>query len=259
MPDGLQAYQKIRITMTDKKEGGDTGDHSSDTNADSKKNGAAEKTPEQLEQIAKDQTGRAVKAEDDLKSANTTIEELKAKLVEKADDKGDVSDSDIKAIAEKHGVDPAFAEDLAAALGSKLSKEVKATEEKLEGAMEKKDEADNKTRLENAFKDALAAASKEYGDDVKIDADTVKDLYFTRKGANADLTVADVLETLYGEAKGSDSSEDDAGSGEEKGDSGETVDFDTLTKVGNEDKLAEVIKNPKHKKDYYAWRDSKGI
>lgn len=248
--------------MTDKNKGNPTAEDGSNGKADPTKNGSNDgaKPKEGDETVPKsqftDQQKRATKAEEDLKTANSTIDDLKKQLEGKADGDGKVSDVDVEAIAEKHGVDPAFAKDLADGLLSSLSKEVKATEEKLEGEFTKRDEEQNKIKLDNAFKAALDAVTEEYDEETTIDHDAVKDLYFARKESNPDLTVADVVESLYGAANGASSSEDEGGSGDEQN-AGETVDFETLSK--DPEKLAKVIKNPKHKSDYYAWRDKKGI
>ena len=216
------------------------------------------KSPEELKadqekdkQVAADQKGRAEKAETDLKEANTTIDDLKAQLEAKADDKGDVSDENIKAIAEKHGVDPAFAQDLANAMESKATEAVKATEEKLTEEMDKAKTERNQEKLDKAFDAAFTTASEDYGD-LAMDKDAVKDLYLSRKSKNEELTVADVLQTLYGAASGKTTTEDDA-----RGDDhsvGETIDFAKASK--DPDQLNKLMKDPKAKKDYLAWRDA---
>lgn len=244
--------------MTKQNQGGDTADHGSDPNADPKNKNANDQQPDankNHEQIAKDQKARAEKAEADLKIANSSIADLQKQLEGKADDHGNVSTADIEAIAEKHGVDPNFAKDLAGALKSEFSKEVKATEDKLGKEINKAETERNQEKLNQAFKAAFDAVTEDYGDDAVMSEQAVKDLYLARKGANPELTVAEVVKELYGEPKGSPSSEDDAGAGDRGG--GETIDFATLSK--DPEKLSQVIKDPKAKSAYYAWRDKQGI
>ena len=238
--------------MTDQKKDAPAVKESGEKNTDSEKNG--DKSPEELKQIADDQKGRAVKAEADLKEANSTIEDLKAQLDAKKGDDGQMSDADVEAIAAKHGVDPAFAKDLLNLSQSKATEAVAKTEEKLTKELEDQKNERNQEKLDQAFDAAFNKSSEEYGD-LEIDKEAVKDLYFTRKASNQELTVADVLQSLYGAASGKATTEDDA-----RGDDrnvGETIDFAKASK--DPELLKKVMADPKAKKDYYKWRDANDL
>lgn len=240
--------------MSDKDKGTPSVKESAKVNSDSTKNNDAEKSPDELKQIASDQKGRATKAEGERDTATARVKELEAELKGKSDDGKDVSDENIKAMAEKHGVDPKFAQELADSIKSGLSQEVKASEEKLTEAIQEGNNERNQEKLDKAFDAAFNVSSEEYGD-LKIDKDSVKDLYLARKGANADLTVADVLQTLYGAAAGQSSSEDDARGGD-RGD-GETIDFAKASK--DPEAMKKIMADPKAKADYYKYRDANDI
>lgn len=209
-------------TMNEKDKGVHTEDGSSDQNADSTNQdttGSDEGKGDEGDQRFKDQQKRAEKAEADVK-------ELKAKIAELEGNAGDDGENT-----------PAD------------SKKIKELEDKIE-----KIQSDNKAeKLNQAFTTAFEKASEDY-EGIKVNEDAVRTLYFAKKKENKDTTVADVFELLYGENTGRGSSEDRQQGGDQ---GGESFDFDEVAK--DPTKLAKVLKDPKAKSAYYAWRDKKGI
>lgn len=243
--------------MSQQKQGQSTVD-SSGKQTDSKNN--ATKSPEEQARIAEDQRKRAEKAEAEAKDAKAAAEkataeaeELRQKLEGKADDKGDVSNAEIAKIAEDFDVDPKFAEALATAISTQSESKIKAAREDLEKEIAKRDQKDQQKAFDDAFGKAFTKATENL--DAAIDEDAVKTVFLQRVKENKELTVAEVIEQMYGSTVGKVTSEDDTRGGGEG--SGQEIDFET---AGKDPKaLKAIMADPEAKAKYYDWRLKQGL
>lgn len=218
------------------------------------------KSPEELQKIADDQKKRAERVETEKKEAEARAtkaeaeaEDLRKKLAEAQNSKGDIANADISKIAEQFDVDPKFAEALATAIESKSDAKIKEAREKLEAEIAKRDTAEKQKAFETAFDTAFSKATT----DVKtpVDKEAVKTVFLQRVKDNQELTVEDVVTQMYGGASGKSSSEDDVRGGGEG--NGQAIDFATASK--DPKKLKAIMSDPVAKQKYYNWRDSQGL
>lgn len=182
--------------------------------------------------------------------AESKVEELKAALAEKEDEKkgteqegDDATDDEVEEIAERLGIDPEAAKKFAEATTAKARKEAQAA---IDAEFSRRD-------LSQAFDAAFEKSAKAY-EEQEISKDAVKELYFNRRKDNEDLTVSDVIQEMYGTPEGYETSEDDVKGG---GEGGETIDFEEARK--DPEKIAKIMSDPETKRKYYDWRNEQGI
>lgn len=243
--------------MTDQDKGTPTAEENKENNLDKNK-GTQDGADESGDQRFKDQQKRAEKAEAEAKAAKAEAETAKAKAAElekqlasAADPVGEVSDADIEKLAEEHGVSVDFAKGLVEKLAAKLSKQ---TEALVSSKLSEKDKEREKERILTAFKADFDKVDADEFDGATLNEQAVRSHYLTEKAKNPDHTVADSVEAIYGSfKKGKPSVEDDPQGADQ---AGESIDFATVSK--DSEKLNKVLKDPKARKAYYAWRDKQG-
>lgn len=198
------------------------------------------------------QEKRAKIAEKERDDAKAKYSQLEKDLADKADSKdGEVSDKELQALADKHDVSVDLLKDLKKGLVGEASK---AAEKLVSDKLSEKDKEDKKKSILNAFKKDFDKIVVEW-EGSTLSEKAVRMHYLTEKAKNADHTVADSVEDVYGSFKtGKPSADDDARGADTVG---ETIDFQNVSK--DQKKLAEVLKDPKAKKAYYAWRDTQGL
>lgn len=197
------------------------------------------------------QKKRAEAAEKERDEANAKVAELKAALDSKADSKGEVSDIDLKALADKHDVSVELLEDL---MGNITNQASKAAEKLVSDKLSEKEKEDQKKAILNDFKNSFDKLADSW-DGVTLSEEAVRTHYLTNKAKNPNYTVSDSIEEIYGSFKqGKVTAEDDVRGADQ---AGESIDFDTLSR--DPEKLQILLKDPKARKKYYDWRDKQGI
>lgn len=249
--------------MSTKKEGDSTGENNGDDNTikeeDKKNKGAKDDTKgskdDKNSTAFKDQQKRAEIAEGLVKTRNEEIVELKKQLTEKVESKdGEVSDKDLEKLAEDNDVSLDFVKGLMSIIDKKSTK---SAEDLVSSKLSEKEKEDAKKSILLKFKTDFDKIASEW-EDVTLSESAVRALYLTKKAKDAEFTVKDAVEEIYGSFKeGKKTVEDDDAIGTDEITVGETINFDEISK--DKEKLAKVLKDPKARKKYYAWRDKKGL
>lgn len=208
-------------------------------------------TKDDAEDLARKQKARAIRAEKERDEYKAKATELEEAIAGKADSKGEVSDSDVEKLAEKHDVDINFIKDLLSTVSSKAS----ADADKLVSLkLSEKEKEDDKKSILNSFKNDFDKVETEW-EGATLSEHAVRMHYLAEKAKNPDHEVTDSIEEIYGSFKrGKATVEDDPRGADQVG---ESIDFDSLSK--DTTKLEKVLENPKARTKYYAWRDSQGL
>lgn len=238
------------------------GDHTADENPENTgdqgnkgtQDGAGAET--EAEKAAKatkafeDQKKRAEKAEKEASEAKARNAELEKQLADAANPTGEVSDEDLEKLAEEHGVSVEFVKGLSGKLLSQFSK---AAEKLVSSKLSEKDKEREKERILNDFKRDFDKVDAEF-EGQTLSEQAVRMHYLAEKVKNPDHTVADSVEEIYGSFRQGKASVEDDPQGADQ--AGESIDFATVSK--DAEKLDKVLKDPKARKAYYAWRDKQG-
>lgn len=197
------------------------------------------------DQKFKDQQKRAEKAEADAAELRKQLEALQGNDDGKAGEPSQTTEEAIKALAEKHDVDEAFATDMYNLLAKGASSEATS---KLNDELQKRDEQAKKERIEAEFDKAFENTSKsELFEGVAIDKESIKQL----KLANPEKTVEELAEQLYGgvlQSMGRTTTENTRDGARNEG---TAYDYSKLT----EKEYDEVVSDPDERAKYYAWKD----
>lgn len=212
--------------------------------------GAETEAEKKAKAAFEDQKKRAEKAEKEASDAKARNAELEKQLADAANPVGEVSDADFEKLAEEHGVSVEFVKALSGKLSAQTSKEV---EKLVSSKLSEKDKEREKERILTAFKADFDKVDAEF-EGQTLSEQAVRMHYLAEKVKNPEHTVADSVEEIYGSFKqGKPSVEDDPQGADQ---AGESIDFATVSK--DSEKLDKVLKDPKARKAYYAWRDKQG-
>lgn len=151
--------------------------------------------------------------------------------------------SDIKALADKHGIDADFLEEFAATVKAKADSEV---DEKISSKLKPLEEKERKQKINAVFDEHFAKAlaqAPEY--DGVVNKEVIKSL--SLNAANANKTFIQIIEEAYGHLITGKRSIDQASTRAGKNDSLE-VDVDRARK--DQEYFREVMANPTLKKKY---------
>lgn len=248
------------MSIQDNKEDPSSKDHKETNLDDTKNNGTKDDAGDSGDKGKKDenkdpaylnQKKRAEIAEKERDDAKARTAELEAALGSKADSKGEVSDADIEKLAEKHDVSPDFVKDLLSTISSKAS----ADADKLVSTkLSEKEKEDQKKSILTAFKNDFDKLAEDW-EGATLSEGAVRMHYLTEKAKNPNHTVEDSVQEIYGSFKSGKATVEDDPRGADQ--VGESINFDSLSK--DPAKLEKVLKDPKARTKYYAWRDSKGL
>lgn len=199
----------------------------------------------------KNQKQRAEIAEREANEAKAKVAELQKQLESKTDSKGEVSDEDLAAIAQKHDVEVDFVKDIFSLAQGSASK---AAEKLVSDKLSEKDKEREKERILNTFKENFEKVGNGW-EGVELSEQAVRMHYLEELANNPKHSVEDSIEAIYGSFKKGKATVEDDPTGAD--DSGEPIDFNKVSQ--DPEKLDKVLKDPKARKKYYDWRDAKGL